>query len=94
MNTEERLAALKDSKRVVELKYQNVLMEKPGFESKIRALNQSNELMQVLHSSKLPLNYLKKIHIQHRCCKNRRKKEKSMKAKVRKTQYFLLSFWN
>ena len=52
MNTEEWLAALKDSKRVVELKYQNVLMEKLGFESKIRALNQSNEHMQVLHSSK------------------------------------------
>ena len=49
MNTEERLAALKDSKRVVELKYQNVLMEKSGFESKICSLNQSNELMQVMH---------------------------------------------
>ena len=47
MNTEEMLAALKDSKRVVELKYQNILVEKGNFESKLLCLNQSNELMQV-----------------------------------------------
>ena len=71
MNTEERLAALKDSKRVVELKYQNVLMEKPGFESKIRALNQSNELMQVLHSSKtFKFTLPEKLDNQHCYCKN------------------------
>ena len=47
INTEEMLAALKDSKRVVELKYQNILVEKGNFESKLLCLNQSNELMQV-----------------------------------------------
>ena len=47
MNTEEMLGALKDSKRVVELKYQNILVEKGNFESKLLCLNQSNELMQV-----------------------------------------------
>ena len=41
------LAALKDSKRVVELKYQNILVEKGNFDSKLLCLNQSNELMQV-----------------------------------------------
>ena len=50
MNTEEMLAALKDSKRVVELKYQNILVEKGNFESKLLCLNQSNELMQVNQS--------------------------------------------
>ena len=47
MNNEEMLAALKDSKRVVELKYQNILVEKGNFDSKLLCLNQSNELMQV-----------------------------------------------
>lgn len=51
MNTEEMLAALKDSKRVVELKYQNILVEKGNFESKLLCLNQSNELMQVKNQS-------------------------------------------
>ena len=46
---DERLGALRDSKRVVELKYQNNLMEKSSLESKIACLNQSNELMQVIH---------------------------------------------
>ena len=41
------MAALKDSKRVVELKYQNILVEKGNFDSKLLCLNQSNELMQV-----------------------------------------------
>ena len=41
------MAALKDSKRVVELKYQNILVEKANFDSKVLCLNQSNELMQV-----------------------------------------------
>ena len=50
MNTEEMLAALKDAKRVVELKYQNILVEKGNFESKLLCLNQSNELMQVNQS--------------------------------------------
>ena len=50
MNTEEMLAALKDSKRVVELKYQNILVEKGNFDSKLLCLNQSNELMQVNQS--------------------------------------------
>ena len=52
MNTEEMLAALKDSKRVVELKYQNILVEKGNFESKLLCLNQSNELMRVNQSLK------------------------------------------
>ena len=38
---------MKDSKRVVELKYQNILVEKGNFDSKLLCLNQSNELMQV-----------------------------------------------
>ena len=55
MNTEEMLAALKDSKRVVELKYQNILVEKGNFESKLLCLNQSIELMQV-HKKEPNLN--------------------------------------
>ena len=38
---------MKDSKRVVELKYQNILVERGNFDSKLLCLNQSNELMQV-----------------------------------------------
>ena len=46
-NIDERLGVLKDSKRVVELKYQNILTEKSSLQNKVLGLNQSNELMQV-----------------------------------------------
>jgi len=51
VNVDESLGALKDCKRVVELKYQNILVEKSNMEYKIKGLNESNELMQVKNQS-------------------------------------------
>lgn len=48
---DESLIALKDCKRVVELRYKNVLIEKTELDQKIECLTQQNELLQVKNQS-------------------------------------------
>ncbi len=48
---EETLVALKDSKRVVELKFQNLLAEKEGWARTVESLSQEADLLQVKNQS-------------------------------------------
>jgi len=49
--TKESLSVLKDCKRVVELKFQNYLVEKSKMENKIESLTQQTEILQVKNCS-------------------------------------------
>jgi len=48
---DESLIALKDCKRVVELRYKNILVEKSEMDQKIESLTQQSELLQVKNQS-------------------------------------------
>ena len=47
----ESLVALKDCKRVVELRYKNILSEKSDLDQKVESITQQSELLQVKNQS-------------------------------------------
>ena len=51
IGVDESLIALKDSKRVVELCYANILVEKSEKDQKVESLTQQSELLQVKNQS-------------------------------------------